>query len=102
MPGTCFQTETAADAGSTRAATCWTVSFAGATTLLQPVTSRTVVAGPTPTGGFDVRRQAPARFDGERWVAAAGLGADEVAVIERGGVVDRWGEINGERYEVRG
>jgi hypothetical protein len=65
------------------------------------VASATVVVGrPMPTGGFDVRRAVAAHLVDGRWVAATALRPHEVAVIERGGVVDRWGEINGARYSV--
>src|SRR5215211_783385 len=48
VPGICFQNDTAAEDGSTRATNCATVSFAGATTLLQPGTRRIVVAAAAP------------------------------------------------------
>src|SRR5215211_2769251 len=48
VPGICFQNDSAAELGSTRATSCATVSVAGATTLLQPGTRRIVVAGAAP------------------------------------------------------
>lgn len=55
------------------------------------VASATVVVGD---------RAVAATFVDGRWIAATALQPNEVAVIERGGIVDRWGEINGTRYEV--
>lgn len=75
------------DGGNPICKTCTFRPWAGSVDVTKAIVTVRRVGGTVET--------VPATFSAGRWVAAAGLQPGDTATVERGGVVDSFGEING-------